>query len=484
LKELLAKAVNRLQYAESMSRTEDDLIRRTRGVVLATVALLTCALIGSVVVWRVRLSYEVNERLRALQQAGLPTSGTELNQWYASVPDSENAALVLTQAFALMRTFPDQRSNEVSRFKPPPRGQALTSEQKALLSDYAELNAPAMAKAQEAITLPKSRYPIDFSPGATVLLLPHLGKLKGLAQTANYSALVKLGSNSNKDVPAAITTMLGLARTLDEEPFHISQLVRIAIVCLAATTLERSLVTGEWSDVELNSVGSAVAAAERTNAMMRALIGERASAIPYFRMSRREWDEVRRSAPSTGEGDAELIDSMMPGLIPRLAWVTGFFERDLGFYLEAMETNIAFASLPFPRNVAVCTNLVSQQELAANRHHYLLSGLLLPSVDRALIRESECAAYLIMARTALALERFGLANDRLPKDLGEMVPRFLLAIPLDPFDGASLRYKLLPTGYVVYSIGPDGHDDGGKEPPVRRRGSEHVPEDITLTVER
>jgi len=30
---------------------------------------------------------EVNGRLRALQRAGLPTSGAELNQWYAAVPD-------------------------------------------------------------------------------------------------------------------------------------------------------------------------------------------------------------------------------------------------------------------------------------------------------------------------------------------------------------------------------------------------------------
>ena len=84
-----------------MRRTEDDLICRTRRVVLAIVALLNCALLGGVVWWRARLSYKVKGRSRALQRAGFPTSGTELNQWYASVPDPENAALVLTQAFAL-----------------------------------------------------------------------------------------------------------------------------------------------------------------------------------------------------------------------------------------------------------------------------------------------------------------------------------------------------------------------------------------------
>ena len=62
-----------------MSRTEDDLIRRTRRVVLATLALLICGLVGSVVWWRWHLDYELNGRLRALQRAGLPTCGAELN---------------------------------------------------------------------------------------------------------------------------------------------------------------------------------------------------------------------------------------------------------------------------------------------------------------------------------------------------------------------------------------------------------------------
>jgi hypothetical protein len=275
-----------------MSRPEDDLIGRTRRVVLAVVALLACSLVGSVAWWRWHLSYEVNGRLRALQRAGLPTSGAELNNWYAAVPDRENAALVMTQAFALMRMFPDSRSNEVSRFKPPPRGQPLTSEQRALLADYVALNATALAN---------NRYPVDFSPGLAALM-PHLGDLKRLAQSASCGALLIFDANSNTDVPATITTILGLARTLDEEPLQISQLVRVAIIRIAVTTLERSLAIAEWSDANLGSVDSAFVAVERTNSMMRALIGERAIAIPYFRMGRREWEELRRSDPDKEEG--------------------------------------------------------------------------------------------------------------------------------------------------------------------------------------
>jgi hypothetical protein len=38
----------------------------------------------------------------------------------------------------------------------------------------------------------------------------------------------------------------------------------------------------------------------------------------------------------------------------------------------------------------------------------------------------------------------------------------LNAVLTDPFDGQPLRYRNQGTGYVLYSIGPDLKDDGGK----------------------
>lgn len=44
-----------------------------------------------------------------------------------------------------------------------------------------------------------------------------------------------------------------------------------------------------------------------------------------------------------------------------------------------------------------------------------------------------------------------------------LVPAFLPAVPHDPMDHQSLRYRLEADGrYVLYSIGVDGKDDGGR----------------------
>lgn len=127
--------------------------------------VLFALLVISFIVWRVNLAQDVNAKLQAIRVAGLPTSGAELNAYYPAVPDNENAALVLTQAFALLRNFPDSRSNEVAHFEIPLRGHPLTTEQKQLLAGYIAMNSAALAKVSEAVKLPKSRYPVDFSLG-------------------------------------------------------------------------------------------------------------------------------------------------------------------------------------------------------------------------------------------------------------------------------------------------------------------------------
>jgi hypothetical protein len=79
---------------------------------------------------------------------------------------------------------------------------------------------------------------------------------------------------------------------------------------------------------------------------------------------------------------------------------------------------------------------------------------------------------------------FRLARGKLPERLTELVPQFLPDVPIDPFDGKPLRYHHLAKGYVIYSIGIDGHDGGGKEKPANWKPGDKTNYDLTFTVER
>jgi len=462
-----------------VNKKNNDSFRPAQVLVLGMV-LFGFGLFGSAVWWRWRLAQGVNGQLRDLQAAGLPTSGAELDRWYSAVPDSQNAALVMTQAFALRWTFPDRRSNEVDRFRLPPRGQRMATNEAALLSEYVEMNAGALAKAREGLSLSKSRYPIDLSPGAFALL-PHLRPLKTLAQTANFSVQVSLEAGRYAAADESIGTIVHLARTLDNEPILTSQLVRAAILNIAVTSLERRLAFGQCNESELVSLMDAFRSSQQSNLMARALIGERAMAIPYFRMSRAEMERLARNDEDGNE--EKPSGPPLSGPPPTFLRVTGLFERDLNFFLRVMETTIYALSQPPPKTLEF-TNSFEQSVLAARRKYYVLSSLFLPSLTKTAIKDAQVFARSRLAVAAIGVERFRLAKGNLPEDLRELVPGFLPSVPIDPFDGAPIRYRRLTKGYVVYSIGSDGHDDGGKEPPSKRRGTERIPEDITITVER
>jgi hypothetical protein len=63
-------------------------------------------------------------------------------------------------------------------------------------------------------------------------------------------------------------------------------------------------------------------------------------------------------------------------------------------------------------------------------------------------------------RAALAVERYRGAAGRLPASLGELArPATDLE---DPFSGESIKFVVAADGFAVYSVGPDGRDDGGR----------------------
>jgi hypothetical protein len=64
---------------------------------------------------------------------------------------------------------------------------------------------------------------------------------------------------------------------------------------------------------------------------------------------------------------------------------------------------------------------------------------------------------------ALALHAYRLEHGRYPASLTELAPGYLKALPDDPcaVEG-TFPYRLKGKSYVLYSVGPDGKDDGGK----------------------
>ena len=68
------------------------------------------------------------------------------------------------------------------------------------------------------------------------------------------------------------------------------------------------------------------------------------------------------------------------------------------------------------------------------------------------------------ALIACALEQYHLQHQAYPDHLTQLVPSLLPSVPTDLYDGKPMRYAPSKTGrYRLWSIGPDGIDNGGIE---------------------
>jgi len=65
--------------------------------------------------------------------------------------------------------------------------------------------------------------------------------------------------------------------------------------------------------------------------------------------------------------------------------------------------------------------------------------------------------------TSLALHAYKLDHGSYPSSLAQLAPAYLESLPADPFaPSGTFKYRRIGNKYLLYSVGPDGKDDGGK----------------------
>jgi len=89
------------------------------------------------------------------------------------------------------------------------------------------------------------------------------------------------------------------------------------------------------------------------------------------------------------------------------------------------------------------------------------------------------------ALTVLALAEHHEVQGVYPAALDELIPAFLPRLPVDYADRQPLRYRRSGDGYLLYSIGPEGIDDGGAGRAGRRvRWTDTAGQDVLFSDRR
>ena len=96
--------------------------------------------------------------------------------------------------------------------------------------------------------------------------------------------------------------------------------------------------------------------------------------------------------------------------------------------------------------------------------HGFLTGFLSTGLMRLSGGAARGEAVHRLSRLGLAATAYRLKYGKLPATLEALVPEYLPRVPLDPFDGKSMRMAMDGGDMLIYSIGIDLKDNGGKAP--------------------
>ena len=398
-------------------------------------------------VWNLRR--QVAGRLNAIRAAGYPVTLQELDAWYVE-PPGENAADYYLEAVQRISGVTDEQRETLpilGKAKLPPLGQPLAKEMKTAIAKYLADNEGALAVLHEAAAVKECRYPVDLTMGPAALL-PYLYELRKCCRLLALEALMCAEEGKLDMAITSTADCFAMGRSLANEPLLISQLVRYACNVIALGSLERLLSRAPLAEGELSVLAAALAEAEAPRGIIRAFAAERCVGSSLFQMS--------------GNGLRNMVggSSWFSGLFVLVYGIPAVRDRDHLVYLERMDEFVAGSQQPLPERLKTAAQAESKMEEVPRS--CLITRCILPALWGAVGADAISIALVRAARAALAVERYRLAAGKLPEGLSELVPTYMDSVPSDPFDGKPLRYRTLAKGYVVYSVGEDGKDDGGE----------------------
>jgi hypothetical protein len=431
-------------------------------------------LIGFFAVGRIRIHRLVTQHIAEARAHGYPTSGAEINTWLASVPDKENGAIVLTQAFGLLRTSSMAEARLLTNVNVL-RTNVWSDQVRSVLSQYVETNEAALYEIGRALDYTQFRFPVDYSDGFSTLL-PHLRDVKAAAIRLAFATALEADGNHVEKWPKLLARQVRLAEALDGEPTALGFLVRNALIKIAFLATQFALNQNGPKKEDCLILQKAFEHAAATNLLPNLVICERATVMPLFRMGYNDYMKMSREGGVPTGVDRGTNSGVLFPLI-------GFFSRDEIFYLRVMQMILDLARDPERDEVKMEQALI---EIAneGKKSGLRISSMMLRSFAKVPGKNAVSQACLHMAALAFAIERYRIDNGELPDSLEDLTPEIIAEIPSDPFDGEDIRFLRLERGYRLYCVGADKNDDHGRVEPVRKKTLDTSTYDLTLTVER
>jgi hypothetical protein len=367
----------------------------------------------------------------------------------AVVPDADNSALRVMEASKRLPQLPSPWLNadfdtELQHL-PPER--LMSPVQFARLRQLLDAVQPALDEAKKLKDLPNGRFPIVYARNPINTMLEEEQKVRAVTRLLNLNSTACAEAGEAHKAIESCSASLNGARAIGDEPFAISQLIRVACAINACKTAERILAQTEPGSDDLKRLQEAV---------------EREDTHPYWsitwRGDRAFENAVLEALESGAMTLSEFAEEKPDWSDQLLAFAIQDYIRGLHPQLFAYSARIQAASeLPAKLRRPAMEQIERECRHAWGNPVTLLLAAFLKLED-AFLRGH---AALRCQGAALAVERYRRLHGDWPQSLDALTPEFIAEVPTDPFTDDPLLYHRLPDGVVIYSVSSDGVDNGG-----------------------
>ena len=372
-----------------------------------------------------------------------------------------------------------------------------TAEQYPRVAEWLRSNEKPLALVVEG-----TRRPLYFSPlvssnedglpaGLISVLLPGVQEARALARALCARALLRSAAGETEAAQQDLLACHRLGRLTGQGPTLIEGLVAIAIDAMAASA---DLAFVERARPEATAIQRFSAELDRLPPLPRMAdkidLGERYMFLDSVLMIARGDKQTMELIQAEGAAarllarlsvnaiDWDIVLKLANQVYDRLVAALrqeDRRERDAATHvaLDEMEALVKEARDPQALQ-KLAANAKNPREALSQLVARATLGLLLPAVTQAVTAEDVARQRMRNLQVALALAAFRHEQGRFPQELRELSPRYLEDIPPDWFSGRPLLYKPSAAGYVLYSVGPNAVDDGGRDRTADPEGDDVV----------
>lgn len=265
-----------------------------------------------------------------------------------------------------------------------------------------------------------------------------------------------------------------IGRQVGSEPILISHLVGIAIDATALSVVAEILPALTATDASLLDDPSLRDLVASTPSLVRAINGEEAFGLSTFANFADGRDGIDGLGRLSGDPNVAILPQEEPFSLltePLSAvWRAFILPADIAGYRRRFEgyrqlvTGAVDQLRTWPQTQQQTDSI--EAEIRRTGPDGFLSRLIAPATDAVLRSQCMAVARHRAAEVLLAATRQRLASGTLPESIDALVGARLPSVPRDPFTtDAPLQLKTTPEELLVWSVGPDGEDDGGPWPP-------------------